>query len=85
MRVVTISERTLILYSTGACHLCEQALALIEPLLQSGDQLEEVDISASDELFERYGLTIPVLRKEPGGAELNWPFGDAELGAFLED
>ena len=69
----------LTLYGTSACHLCGQAA----DLLQAADQrFQEVDISESDELFERYGLTIPVLRREDG-EELNWPFDMAMLTRFL--
>jgi hypothetical protein len=34
-------------------------------------------------LFERYGLTIPVLRRCDNGAELNWPFDAEQVVAFL--
>ncbi len=44
--------------------------------------LEETDISESDELFERYGLRIPVLQ-HPDGRELNWPFTAPQIQAFL--
>jgi hypothetical protein len=43
---------------------------------------EEVDISESEELFERYGLRIPVLQ-HPDKRELNWPFTQGQLQAFL--
>lgn len=69
----------LILYGTSACHLCEQAADLLDAL---GAGYRSEDISASDELFERYGLTIPVLRREDG-AELNWPFDRAALCEFI--
>ncbi len=69
----------LTLYGTDACHLCELAASLLDRL---GVEYEEVDISGSDELFARYGLTIPVLRRLDG-AELNWPFDAAALGDFL--
>lgn len=69
----------LTLFGTSACHLCELAEALLQ---QRGEQFEIIDISESDELFERYGLTIPVLRRNDG-AELNWPFDDEELAGFL--
>ncbi|QFU76154.1 glutaredoxin family protein [Halioglobus maricola] len=68
------------LFGTSACHLCELAEAL---LAQRGMAFEHVDISESDELFERYGTTIPVLRREDG-AELNWPFDQEMLAAFLK-
>jgi hypothetical protein len=74
----------LILYSTSACHLCEQALALMQPLLGEAVQVREVDISGSDELFQCYGTTIPVLRAPSTGRELNWPFTAAEVLRFLE-
>ena len=69
----------LTLYGTSACHLCELAAAL---LVATGCRFEEVDISDSDALFERYGLTIPVLRREDG-EELNWPFDEEALARFL--
>jgi hypothetical protein len=43
---------------------------------------ETVDIADSDELFERYGVSIPVLR-HPDGQELYWPFEIEALGRFL--
>lgn len=69
----------LTLFGTSACHLCELAEALVQRL---GVPYEAVDISDSDELFARYGLTIPVLRREDG-AELKWPFDEAGLARFL--
>lgn len=69
----------LTLYSTSACHLCELAEALLR---EQGADFAAVDISDSDELFERYGVSIPVLRREDG-RELNWPFDRAGLETFL--
>ncbi|MBT5484965.1 MAG: glutaredoxin family protein [Gammaproteobacteria bacterium] len=77
-----ITSRTLILYSTSACHLCETALALIAPQLDSlVITLEEVDISESDALMARYGIRIPVLKFAAGKEELGWPFSEEQ---FLE-
>ncbi|MEH6582875.1 MAG: glutaredoxin family protein [Halioglobus sp.] len=72
------------LYGTSACHLCELAEALLESV---GDAVgrpafQKVDISESDELFERYGVRIPVLRHR-SGEELGWPFSAQELRLFL--
>lgn len=76
--------RDYILYGTGACHLCEQAEALIAPLLAGLDcRVELVDIAADDALVERYGVRIPVLHRAAGGAELGWPFTAEEALAFL--
>ena len=69
----------LTLFGTSACHLCELAEALLQ---RHGAAYRSVDISESEELFARYGLTIPVLRRDDG-AELNWPFDEASLARFL--
>ncbi len=82
--MVTISKpQQLLLYSTSACHLCEQASALVQPLLGQDWHLEVVDIAASDELFQRYGLTIPVLRRTDTGQEINWPFDSQDVLTLL--
>ena len=71
------------LYTTSACHLCELAEQLVEASPRwAVIQLEKVEISDSDELMERYGIRIPVLRRDDG-AELGWPFGGEELEQFL--
>ena len=72
------------LYGTSACHLCELAASMIISELGSLEKVsvEELDIIESDELFERYGLLIPVLQ-HPDLRELNWPFTPVQLRAFL--
>lgn len=49
---------------------------------KKGLVIEDVDISESDALLERYGVRIPVLQ-HPDGRELNWPFSQAQLQGFL--
>jgi len=70
------------LYSTEGCHLCEMALALTQQLHISLP-IEVVDIAFDDELFSRYGVTIPVLAY--GESELNWPFELHQLQIWLKD
>ena len=43
------------LYTTVGCHLCEDALALLQQASQSGADLEisEIEISDEDELLDR--------------------------------
>ena len=77
------TETDLILYSTGACHLCEEAERLLMPWVGAGLRVRVDDISDSDALFARYGLTIPVLRRCDTGAELNWPFDTDAIARFL--
>ena len=73
-----------ILYTTEGCHLCEQAAALLAPWRANGRlQLQEVDIVDDDDLMERYGVRIPVLRLSDSGRELGWPFVTAALEQFL--
>lgn len=47
------------------------------------DQVEVVDIAFDDELFSRYGVTIPVLKYQ--NLEINWPFGLQELQDWLNN
>jgi hypothetical protein len=72
------------LYGTSACHLCELAADMImaQAATLQGVDVEAVDISESEILFERYGLRIPVLQ-HPDNRELNWPFSPLQLQAFL--
>jgi hypothetical protein len=72
---------SLYLYSTAGCHLCEQAEALLQPLLHAGlIQLQVVDISHDEELVRRYGIRIPVLAC--GEQELGWPFDQAQVWSW---
>lgn len=73
-----------ILYGTSACHLCEQAEALLQQATRGGLAVDfiKVDISDSEDLMTRYGLRIPVLKRRDG-EELGWPFAAPELAAFL--
>lgn len=76
--------KTLILYGTLGCHLCEQALWLITPLVGDEYKLVEVDISDSDELIERYGIRIPVVAIQGHVAEIGWPFDNEDFVDFLQ-
>ena len=72
------------LYSTPGCHLCELASEIISPLLSHyALRLEEIDIAESDELIERYGVRIPVLKSPHHIEELGWPFDSAQASSFL--
>ncbi|MEM6483744.1 MAG: glutaredoxin family protein [Pseudomonadota bacterium] len=75
----------LVLYSTDECHLCQQALALLEERQRVDCTVtwKTVDISTNDALYQRYGWLIPVLR-HPCEAELRWPFDGEELAEFLK-
>ena len=53
----------LTIYSKPGCHLCDEMKDLVRATIanQADISIEEIDISTSHELLERYGLEIPVL------------------------
>ncbi|MDZ4262690.1 MAG: glutaredoxin family protein [Pseudomonadota bacterium] len=77
--------KSIYLYSTPGCHLCEIARDIISPLLNTYSlYLREIDIAESDELIERYGVRIPVLKSPHHIDELGWPFDSEQAANFLE-
>jgi len=71
-------------YTTDGCHLCEEAKLLLQRLLSDQPecyQVEIIDIIQSDDLVERYGVKIPVVKKGVNPEGLDWPF---DYGALLE-
>lgn len=79
-------KREMTLYSTDACHLCEEAQALLDRVVGDtpGVRYVIMDISHSDALFERYGWHIPVVRFADG-EELNWPFDELAVRRHLQE
>lgn len=76
--------QSIYLYSTAGCHLCEMAREIVSPLLNNYSlYLEEIDIAESDELIERYGVRIPVLKSPRHIDELGWPFDTQQAANFL--
>jgi glutaredoxin len=50
------------LYTRPGCHLCEEAKAVMEPLLREfGARLREVSIDEDAELKRRYSAEVPVI------------------------
>lgn len=77
--------KSVLLYSTLGCHLCEVAKEVAWPVLRAAKvSLLEVDIANSDDLMERYALRIPVLRIEGAESELAWPFDAQALQEYLD-
>lgn len=69
-----------ILFGTEACHLCEEAEAL---LLQAGLCFEKQDIINDEQAQQRYAIRIPVLLHRASRLELGWPFDAEKLGRFV--
>ena len=74
---------TLRLYSRPGCHLCDEMKTVINRVAQSTPlYLEEIDISSSADLEERYGLEIPVLFVA-GKKAAKYRIGEDELRRLL--
>lgn len=73
------------LYTGPNCHLCEQAKAVLYPLLsEKGLELVEVNIQESEILKEKYAIRIPVVAL-PNGEEKGWPFTAAQIGRMIDN
>ena len=71
----------LTLYQRDDCHLCDLALDVL-----ASARVPDFDSAFIDEdeaLEQRYGMRVPVLRDGSSGMELDWPFDEAQLRAFL--
>lgn len=78
-----VLNKSLYLYSTSHCHLCNDAADILYK--QSLHPFTIVEISDSEQLLLAYGTKIPVLRREDTNAELNWPFNAEDVVLFLSD
>jgi len=73
-------------YTTDGCHLCEEAKVLLQRLLTEQPeryQVEIVDIIQSNELVEKYGVKIPVVKIATRAETLGWPFGYLTLLKYV--
>lgn len=78
--IAHLVPKQLILYGTEGCHLCHDAQALLQ---QMSLTWQDIDIIEHDDLLERYGPRIPVLKQSDSGDELNWPFKPREILTLL--
>ena len=71
------------LLGTSGCHLCEVAEKMVRRIAPHfGVTVAYLDIATQDELVEKYGLSIPVLRDSQLN-ELGWPFEEEQLTQWL--
>ena len=75
----------LTLYTTDGCHLCDYAETVLQEVLQAEPELRwsNVDIANQDELIERYGIRIPVIRLEGADYDVGWPFSADDVIHYL--
>ena len=71
----------LTLFQRDDCPLCDEAYAQLAGA--GAPDFEPVWIDGDAGLEARYGLRVPVLRRDNDGAELDWPFEPGSLRAFL--
>ena len=77
-------DKSVLIYTAPNCHLCEQAKALLYPLLfERGLRLVEVNIQTDAGLQEKYGIRIPVVALA-NGEEKGWPFTAGQIGRLLD-
>lgn len=70
------AARVITVLSRPGCHLCEEAIAELEPLAeQAGARIEVVDIERDDDLHRAHLERIPVVLVD--GTELCHHFVDA--------
>lgn len=66
------------LYSSEGCHLCEQAIALCNTVLDI-NSIKVIDIVEDESLVEQYGIHIPVLERLSDHTKLFWPFSQQDI------
>lgn len=71
---------SLILLSTSACHLCEEAEVLLQ---QTHLIYQKIDIAEQEQWQKKYAIKIPVLINPQTDKELCWPFDIKKLQAFI--
>ncbi|MFD6449016.1 glutaredoxin family protein [Promicromonospora sp. NPDC060204] len=81
--MTTAAETRVVLYTREACHLCEDARAVVEKVCESsGTAWSEVDIDSAPALREKYGEYVPVLEVD-GIQQGFWRVDGARLARLL--
>lgn len=63
------------LYTTSHCHLCEQAEAILNSIVNDYDiHWNSIEIADNERLLELYGTKIPVIQINGTRTEIAWPF-----------
>ncbi|MDX2350453.1 MAG: glutaredoxin family protein [Porticoccus sp.] len=76
-------DNILTLYTGPHCHLCDQAKAVIYPVIEeAGWRLEEVNIAEDESLKDKYAVRIPVIVL-PNGQEKGWPFSSGQVKRLM--
>lgn len=65
------------LYHTAGCHLCDEALVLLQQVF-SHNEIACLDIVDNEHLLEQYQTSIPVVEFF-NGVKLFWPFTHEQI------
>lgn len=77
------AEPRVVLYTRDACHLCEDARAVVVQVCESaGARWREVDIDSAPALREKYGEYVPVVEVD-GVQQGFWRVDGARLARLL--
>lgn len=79
---IRLRMASFVLYQRDYCHLCDQALAVLAQARLP--DFDSVWVDDSQELEDRYGTRVPVLRDVRDGRELDWPFDETAVRGFIE-
>lgn len=75
----------IVLYTTAGCHLCEQALVLLNEASETNRIIIElVEIGDDNNLIDEFGIHIPVV-EFPDKQRLYWPFNLSELNQKIQE
>jgi glutaredoxin len=81
------SSPTVVLYRRAGCHLCDEARATLDAILEARNDaapvVEERDIDADEGLQRRFMSTIPVV--EIGDRRLELAISPGRLRRFVTD
>lgn len=76
------------LLGTDGCHLCELAQEIVwDVAIEQNISVAHRDIADDDELVERYGVRIPVVRVagDSQQPDLGWPFDQQQMRDWLQN
>ena len=76
-----MTDKNLLLYFTDGCHLCDDAVRLLQ---QTTTPYSKIDIIHDQKLVDLYGYSIPVVQ-DKNGKTLNWPFNLQQLNDFIHN
>ena len=76
------SQRQAVVYSRAGCHLCEQLIEELLPLVRGRWQVEVIDIDANADLVSDYNDRVPVLEVD-GNVVCQWRLDRSAVDRIL--